>query len=239
FAVAQLQSDFVSAVSHEFRTPLTSLKQFTDLLNESDELPSEERRTFYQAQSRATQRLQRLVESLLDFARIEAGVRRDRRQDLQTAQFIREVVEEFRQEVPAKTFTFDSEIDDGCGVVNADAEALARAIWNLLDNAVKYSGASRNIRVLAAAENGSVAISVRDCGLGIPQHEQNEIFRKFVRGAEARTRGIKGTGIGLAMVQHIVRDHGGAMRLESTPGVGSTFTILLPRKDQHGSHFDC
>jgi signal transduction histidine kinase len=230
FAVVQLQSDFVSAVSHEFRTPLTSLRQFTDLLNESDEFPPEERRTFYQAQARATQRLQGLVESLLDFGRIEAGARRYRKEDLPAACFVRDVVEDFQQEPAARGFTIESEIDEDCGVVNGDLEALTRALWNLLDNAVKYSGDSKTIGITASRENGRVAISVRDRGLGIPPREQDEIFRKFVRGAEARRRGIKGTGIGLAMVQHIVRDHGGWMRLESTPGKGSTFTVLLPRK---------
>lgn len=119
--------------------------------------------------------------------------------------------------------------------MDADPEALTRALWNLLDNAVKYSGESRMIWVSAARRNGSVAISVQDHGLGIPGHEQAEIFRKFVRGAASRVNGIKGTGIGLTMVRQIVAAHGGQVKVESTPGEGSTFTIVIPEAACHAS----
>jgi len=228
FAVAQLQSDFVSAVSHEFRTPLTSLRQFTDLLNDDPDLPSSKRQTFYQAQARATERLRRLVESLLDFGRMEAGARPYRLERLPIAPLARGVVEDFRRDGAPDEFTIEASIDEESGVVDADPDALGRALWNLLDNAVKYSGASRTVFVNVDVRDGSVAISVRDQGLGIPRHEQEAIFEKFVRGAASRTHGIKGTGIGLAMVRHIVRAHGGEVRLESAPGAGSTFTIVLP-----------
>jgi signal transduction histidine kinase len=105
---------------------------------------------------------------------------------------------------------------------------MSLALWNLLDNAVKYSGDSRRVSVSMAANNGSIEIRIQDRGLGVPRDEQHEIFRQFVRGREARKRGIKGTGIGLAMVQHIVRGHDGRVTLESAPGEGSTFTIVLP-----------
>ena len=112
--------------------------------------------------------------------------------------------------------------------MDADPDAVARALWNLLDNAVKYSGAGRRVFVTVGRQNGSLAITVRDEGLGIPRDEQAEIFNKFVRGAASRAHGIKGTGIGLAMVRHIVEAHGGRIHLESVPGEGSTFTIVLP-----------
>ncbi len=228
FAVARLQSDFVSSVSHEFRTPLTSLRQFTDLLSEDDNLPAEKRRSFYQAQTRATERLQRLVESLLDFGRMEAGAHPYRRERLDAAQLVRGVVDDFQREVAAQGFTVECALEQVCGAIDADPDALTRALRNLLDNAVKYSGASRTVWVCLFGESGSIAVSVRDQGIGIPRGEQAEIFRKFVRGNEARAQGIKGTGIGLAMVRHIVEGHGGTVRLESVPGEGSTFTILLP-----------
>jgi signal transduction histidine kinase len=229
FAVAQLQSDFVSAVSHEFRTPLTSLRQFTDLLNDDPDLPAFKRRTFYQAQARATERLRRLVESLLDFGRMEAGARPYRLERVSTAPLVGGVVADFRRDGTPDGFTVEASISEDSSAVDVDPDAFARALWNLLDNAVKYSGSSRTVSVNVEVRDGSVAISVRDRGLGIPRDEHDEIFKKFVRGAASRAHGIKGTGIGLAMVRHIVEAHGGTVRVESAPGEGSTFTIVLPK----------
>ena len=226
-AAATLQSDFVSAVSHEFRTPLTSMKQFTDMLVEDDNLPAEERREFYRAQERATRRLSRLVESLLDFGRMEAGARPYRLQPFDAAEFVRTVVEEFRQEGGCKGFTIECAVPETAVPIDGDREALVQALWNLLDNAVKYSGDSRTVRV--EAEDGDhVSIRVRDQGLGISPAEQRKIFDKFARGSSAVQAGIRGTGIGLAMVRHIVDAHGGRVTAESQPGRGSTFTIELP-----------
>jgi len=229
-AVAQLQTDFVSAVSHEFRTPLTSLRHISELLAEDDDLPAEKRRSFYQAQVRATDRLHRLVESLLDFARMEAGARPYRFQRLEAGAFVQALVEDFREEAGSQGFDLQCRVDAGGHPVDGDPDALARALWNLLDNAVKYSGNERAILVEVARRDASVAISVCDRGLGIPRGEQREIFRKFVRGANARTHGVKGSGIGLTMVRHIVEAHHGVIDLASAPGKGSTFTILLPAR---------
>jgi signal transduction histidine kinase len=109
-----------------------------------------------------------------------------------------------------------------------DQESLALAIWNLLENAVKYSGQCRTIRVGVERQGNLAAISVRDGGLGVSPREQKAIFEKFVRGDAARASGTKGTGIGLALVQRIVDRHGGTIEVESAPGRGSTFTIVLP-----------
>jgi signal transduction histidine kinase len=226
-AAAQLQSDFVSAVSHDFRTPLTSMRQFTEMLVEDDDLPAEKRRAFYRAQERATRRLSRLVESLLDFGRMEAGARPYRREPLDAARLAQSVVDEFRQEASSDGFVIECTAPKERAMVKGDQEALAQALWNLLDNAVKYSGDSRTVRV--EVEAGSrVAVRVRDQGFGIPPSERDQILRKFTRGSGARAHGIKGTGIGLAMVKHIVDAHGGKVLIDSEPGKGSTFTIELP-----------
>jgi signal transduction histidine kinase len=234
-AAATLQTDFVSAVSHEFRTPLTSMKQFTEMLVEDDDLPPEERRAYYRAQERATRRLSRLVESLLDFGRMEAGARPYRREGLDAAGLVRTVVEEFRQEGGCNSFSIEWVVPGGAVPIDGDREALAQALWNLLDNAVKYSGASRTVRVEVEDGGKLAAIRVRDQGLGVPPAERRRIFEKFARGSSAAASGIKGTGIGLAMVRHIVDAHGGKVSLESWPGGGSTFTIELPTSRDRGS----
>ena len=226
-AVARLQSDFVSAVSHEFRTPLTSLAQFTEILNEQEEAPVEKRRIFHEAQARATRRLSRLVESLLDFGRMEAGARPYRLEPLDAAELAEDVVRDFQHEVAGADFTVSYSRPAGDAMVNADREALAQALWNLLDNAVKYSGDSREVRV-EVEKAGEVAIRVRDDGSGIDASEQKQIFRKFARGSAATEHGVKGTGIGLAMVKHIVDAHAGRVTVDSEPGRGSVFTIVLP-----------
>lgn len=227
-AAAQLQSDFVSAVSHEFRTPLTSLRQFTDLLNEQPEPIQDKRRSFHQAQARATDRLQRLVEGLLDFGRMEAGARPYRPAPLDLTALVRRVVDDFRRDGAPPEFAvrFSSAAPELS--VDADADAMARAIWNLLDNAVKYSGESRTVQVHVESAEAGATIAVRDEGIGISPGDHRRIFDKFVRGSDAPDHRIAGTGIGLAMVRHIVSAHGGRVTVESEAAHGSTFRIWLP-----------
>jgi len=226
-AVARLQSDFVAAVSHEFRTPLTALRQFTDMLREHGPVDEERRRLCYDAQARATDRLTRLVESLLDFGRMEAGARPYHFEPLDSCALVRAVVEEFQREVKDAGYRIDVH-GNGSAPIEADREALSRALWNLLDNAVKYSPDDRTVDVGLRRAGDRVAISVRDRGIGIPAGERAAVFSRFRRGEEARARGIRGTGIGLAMVNQIVAAHHGRVDVDSEPGKGSTFTIVLP-----------
>jgi two-component system phosphate regulon sensor histidine kinase PhoR len=174
--------------------------------------------------------LQRLVESLLDFGRMEAGAHPYRLQRLDARELLRRVTDDFASEAAPQGFSIEATIPAASEFVLADPDALSRAVWNLLDNAVKYSGESRTVWIELDQAGGSIAIRVRDRGIGIPRTEQNEIFRKFVRGAEAQKQGVQGTGIGLAMVRHIVEGHRGSVQVESTPGQGSAFTILIPRE---------
>ena len=227
-AVARVQTDFVSTVSHEFRTPLASLKHITELLAERDDMPVERRRTFYDALARNTERLQRLVESLLDFSRMEGGRKAYDLRPLDVGELASRAVAEFRRAAPHDV-TIDLTVDLPAGTrLKGDAASLTNALWNLLDNAVKYSPEGRSIHVSVAPHASGVCIAVRDTGIGIPCGEQRDIFGKFVRGTQARALGIKGTGLGLALVTHIVRAHGGSIELESEEGVGSTFRVVLP-----------
>jgi signal transduction histidine kinase len=225
-AVVQLQSDFVSAVSHEFRSPLTSIRQLSHLLA-SDRVPGDDQRgRVYGALVRESERLHTLVEALLDFGRMEAGSLRYRLEPLDPVQLVTEVTEAFRLNPAALGYSIGLRAEPGLPRVAADREALSRALWNLLDNAVKYSPEHQDIVAEVAGLGSGVAIRVRDQGLGVPSSQRKEIFKKFVRGNPASA--VKGTGIGLAMVEHIVRGHGGRILLDSEPGKGSTFSILLP-----------
>jgi signal transduction histidine kinase len=226
-AVARLQSEFVSAASHELRTPLTSLRQISEMLVSGRIAAEPERRQSYEVLFQATQRLQRLVESLLDFSRMEAAAFRYSFQSVDPRAMVDGVVEEFRRQVTSGheiVVTHAAELP----AIRADRDAIAVAVWNLLDNAVKYSPGRPAIRVETKSEGGILSIAVRDRGIGIDPADRDRIFERFVRGAASLKSNIKGTGIGLSIARHIVRAHGGEIHLESTPGEGSTFTIDLP-----------
>ncbi|MGO4882763.1 MAG: ATP-binding protein [Bryobacteraceae bacterium] len=228
--VARLQSDFVSAVSHEFRSPLTSMRQLSEILAEGRAPGNERRQIYYETLVSETNRLERLVETLLNFGRMEAGSRKYKFEELDASQLAEDVVTTFEREISHSRhieLTFES----NCRI-RADAEALAVALRNLLDNAVKYSPPSAGVRVETKRAGAQIAIYVRDHGPGIAPAERKSIFRKFVRGSAAAALNVKGTGLGLAMAQEIVAAHAGDLRLESEPGKGSTFTILLPAVDR-------
>jgi signal transduction histidine kinase len=226
--VAQLQSDFVSAVSHEFRSPLTSLSGISELLA-NGRLADESRKSqAYAYLQRETGRLKRLVEDLLDFGRMESGRKQYQIEPHDVFGVVRAVVADFREEALAGGFGVELNLDSNAPTVKADEQELRRAIRNLLENAVKYSPECRTVWVEGRVNHRQVAISVRDRGMGIEPREQRVVFQKFVRGAAAKKAGIKGTGIGLSMVRQIVDACGGEIRLESVAGEGSTFTLLFP-----------
>jgi len=226
--VARLQSDFVSAVSHEFRTPLTSLCQLSEMLSKG-RIPTEElRRQSYDILASESARLQKLVESLLDFGRIEARSFRYQYEHFDPVKLVDDLVAEFQKKAASLGYSVELTHTGESPAIHGDREALSLALRNLLDNAVKYSPDCRTVWVEMAREGGRLAIRVRDQGMGIPAPEQKEIFKRFVRGTGSRAANIQGTGIGLAMASHIIEAHDGEIRLESEPGAGSTFTILLP-----------
>lgn len=227
-AVARLQADFVSAVSHEFRTPLTAIAHLTDRLQRDEGLSPERRRQYYDALARDTHRLGRFVETLLDFGRMEAGTASVRLQPDNLESVVTSVVNEFRGDAASAGHQVNLNTAGPPPAVLIDRDSFGRAMWNLLDNAAKYSPADAPIDVDLEKRDGRAVVSVRDRGLGVPIEERRQIFKKFVRGAEHVASGVRGTGVGLAMVDQIVRGHGGEVRLESEVGVGSVFSIVLP-----------
>jgi signal transduction histidine kinase len=234
FAVARLQSDFVSAVSHEFRTPLTSLRHLTELL-EAGTIADEDRprrQQCYRMLARETERLHRMVEGLLEFGRMEARGDDYAFEPVDPAEFVQKIAADFLSEAePRKTHRVEVSTDGvaaGAVIIKANREALGRAVRNLIENGVKYSPESKAVQVRLARRRDRIAIEVHDEGVGIPAAEQKVIFQKFVRGAASKALHVQGTGIGLAMARRIVRAHGGDIHLESEPGRGTTFTIDLP-----------
>ena len=226
--VAQLQTDFVAAVSHEFRSPLAALCQMSEMLA-TDRLASPDlRRQAFIILVRETERLRRLVEGLLDFQRVDAGAEVYHLEPVEIGTFLESLVNGFQESVTASGYTIELRGLPEPMHLQADREALGRAVWNLLDNAVKYSPECRRVWVEVERRYGWLSVTVRDHGLGIPVAEQKDVFEKFVRGADSKARRIKGTGIGLAMVRHIVQAHGGEILLSSRPGEGSRFTMVLP-----------
>jgi len=223
----RLQTDFVAAVSHEFRTPLTSMAQVSEALLDG-RVPPERLAEYYGLQHRENTRLRRLVESILDFGRMESGAREYLFECVNAGGFVTDVGTEFRGH--AQRLGYDVMVHVGTGAVTTtlDRAAMGLAVWNLLDNAVKYSPVERTVWLTASATSQGVEISVRDRGIGIPPSDRRRVFDKFTRGSAAQLSGAKGTGLGLAIVRHIVRAHRGAVTVVSAVGEGSTFTIVLP-----------
>ena len=226
--VARLESDFVAAVSHEFRTPLTAMCHLSEMLEDGDASP-DRLPEYYRALGRESRRLRAMVENLLDFGRIDAGRRTYEFEEVDAITLVAHVAQEYTDRSPSVARRIEQALPGREEIiVRADREALALAVRNLLDNAVKYSPESAPVRLAVDRNNGNVAMSVEDRGAGIGPQERRDIFRKFSRGAAAKALNVKGTGIGLTMADQIVKEHGGRLELESEPGRGSTFTIVLP-----------
>jgi signal transduction histidine kinase len=231
-AAVRVQADFVAAVSHEFRSPLTSMSHIADMLQSGRIAGGDSQARAYDVLVRDTERLRTLVEQLLEFGRFEAGGPVLRLDLLDVADAVRAIVVDFQARVAAEGYRVEYDGPDTPVWLHADREALTMALWNLMDNAVKYSPDAKTIWVRLRADASGVTLDVRDEGLGIPLSEQVTVFTQFVRGAEPKARRIRGTGIGLALVRHIARAHGGDVSVASEPGRGSTFTVRMQaRKD--------
>lgn len=226
--LARMKSDFVSTVSHEFKSPLTSIRQLAEML-QAGRVPSEERRNeYYAILVEQSSRLSTLIANILDLARMEEGKKEFRFEEVEVGSLLEEVLSGARHRVVHAGFEIQAIVDDNLPKVRADKEAISRALSNLLDNAVKYSGEGRAVNVRAFVCEGWLSIAVEDFGVGIPTEELDRVFDRFYRGGDALTRSVKGSGLGLTLVKQVVEAHGGEVQAESAPGRGSTFTIRLP-----------
>lgn len=226
--VARMRAEFVSTVSHEFRSPLAGILQLGEMLLDERVKDDAKKRGYYRMIVQESKRLGNLVENLLDFSRMEEGRKEYSFAPLNTARWLRELAAAFREEAAAHQFTLEADIPDALPEITGDAEALTCAVHNLLDNALKYSPGGKTIWLNAESGNSRVTISVRDQGVGISDQDRNKIFEKFYRVDGKLSRKIKGVGLGLSLVKHIVTAHGGDVECSSRPGEGSIFAIRLP-----------
>ncbi|HYB40958.1 MAG TPA: HAMP domain-containing sensor histidine kinase [Candidatus Methylomirabilis sp.] len=227
--MARLKSDFVANVSHDLKTPLSLIRMFGETL-ELDRVADEAtRREYYGVITRESERLTRLIDNVLDFSRIEGGRQRYDIAPTAVEPIVHEVIETFRHPLVRQGFKVEVDVEPDLPEVPMDAEAVKQALANLVDNAIKYSGERRRLRVSArAGADRSVSIEVADDGVGIPAGETERIFEKFYRVGRSDTQGRRGSGVGLALVKHIAEAHGGWVSVESRLDVGSRFIVHLP-----------
>jgi signal transduction histidine kinase len=227
-ALAKLKSDFVANVSHELRTPLSLIRLYAETLEMGRLTSPEKYEEYFRTIRKESERLSALINNILDFSRIEAGKKEYDFRETNLAELVRTTLEAYRYQIEQNGFEFQENIEDNLPPVRVDREAIARSLLNLVNNALKYSPNEKFIGVKLHRANGSVQLEVVDHGIGIPRSEQPKIFEKFYRVGDPLVHNTKGSGLGLSLVRHIVRAHGGDVRVESAPGKGSKFVIALP-----------
>jgi signal transduction histidine kinase len=229
-----MKSDFVSYVSHELRTPLTSIKMFAELL--AERLPGRDQRAreYVQIIEGESERLQRMVDTILDSAKIDAGGEQYNMRPLHCAALLRDVIRTMKYQLNKEGFRVELAFARTARVkpanayrIHADPDAVREAVLNLMTNAMKYSGESKRIRVSLNRTAHDIRCCVEDRGLGIPAGALHHLFEKFFRDPSLPHR-IQGVGLGLSVVKHIMTAHGGSVEVKSVPGKGSAFTLVFP-----------
>lgn len=230
--VLKIKSDFVSTVSHEFKTPLTSIKALTERLMEGKVKDHAKMNQYFSVISQDTDKLTRLVGNILDFSKIEEGKKEYDFEETDIAEWLDQTVENFRKENLQREIKIHTQIPGDIPHLKIDKNALALAVNNLLDNAIRVSTKKNEIEVIVKKEKNNLIIKVKDYGIGIPHDELDKIFEKFYQGSNAIRLSTKGTGLGLTLVRHTIEAHGGEVFVESKVDQGSTFTLLLPIKNK-------
>ncbi len=225
---ALMRSNFVASVSHELKTPLTSIRAHAETLLMGRTGDAATRSEYLKTIVSESERLQRLVESVLEFSRIEQGRKSYHMQTTCLEQVARAAARTMEYPLAQLGFTLSTVSDGTSPTVVGDPEALTQAILNLLSNAMKYSGRSTHIEMRIGTRNDEAFVDVVDHGIGIPAHDQSRIFERFHRVQSAETAGIAGAGLGLALARHAVEAHRGRIAVVSDLGRGSTFSVCLP-----------
>jgi heavy metal sensor kinase len=217
---------FSADASHELQTPLTILKGEQEVALRSPRNAEEYQRTLKSALEEID-RIAHLVEGLLLLARADAGVLRMDRQPVDLAQLIEEIYGQTKVLADNQTITLRLEHVEPV-TIQGDYDRLRRLLLNLVDNGIKYTRPGGRVTLSVQRDGGRASLQVSDTGIGLSGEEQDRIFQRFYRGAEARTHGQSGAGLGLCIARSIAEAHGGRIEVESTTGQGSTFTVLLP-----------
>ncbi len=225
--VAEMKSTFVSSVSHDLKTPLALIQLFAETLELGRLKNTDRAQEYYRIINSEARKLTRLINNLLDFSKIEAGLRSYTRVPVNLTGLTRGVLESLQSQFQHNQFLVTSHLDGDVPVL-IDPEAAIQAIENLISNAMKYSPEHREIVVDVEREGGYGVIRVTDRGIGVPARLQSKIFHKFYRIHPDAGSGPQGTGLGLAIVDHVMRGHGGFVRVDSEPGRGSAFTLHFP-----------
>jgi len=230
--LARQKTDFVSNVSHELKTPLTSIRMFTEMLAEERVNDPAKRRQFLGIITAETARLTRLINNVLDFARIERGEKNYQFAAFDVAALVSETVESYRPHLEALGFTLRTEIPPEPLTCQGDRDAIAQVLVNLLSNAEKYSGDGKEVVVVLDASSGGFEIRVLDRGLGVLSGCEEKIFDQFYRAHDSLSCGIQGSGLGLTLARQIARAHGGEVAYQAREGGGSCFILKLPHRSQ-------
>jgi signal transduction histidine kinase len=227
-AIAEMRSHFAASVSHELKTPLTSIRMFAEALTMGVQKRPEAQKEYLRTIISESERLSRLLNNVLDFSKIEQGTRTYRFETTSLEEVIHAAEKAMAFPMNQKGFSLKVEVEEGIPTILADRDALEQAVLNLLHNAMKYSGESREI-LLRLRRNGNMAqVDVTDHGIGISEENRGQILGKFFRVPAIENQKIPGTGLGLFIISHIAKSHGGRIEVLSQPGKGSTFSLILP-----------
>jgi len=223
-----MKSDFVSNVSHELRTPLSLIRMFAETLEMGRVRTEKKKNEYYTTIVHESDRLTRLINNILNFSRMESNTRRYNFRPTQLNELIASIVAIYSFQLEQLSFTVHIERSEDLPNISVDEEAIGEALHNLIDNAIKYSGENKFLRIATSHRQNSISIEVEDHGIGISTEHHTKIFEKFYRVSHGIVHTAKGSGLGLAIVQHIIQSHHGTISIISQPQQGSKFIITLP-----------
>jgi signal transduction histidine kinase len=232
--VARLKADFLTHVSHDLKTPLSLIRMYAETLEMGRVAEGAKRQEYYRIITQESERLSQLIENFLDISRIQEGKRPFYLRACDVGPLLDQTLEAFRYQLDRLGFKLDVEIQPDMPEVGMDPDAFRQALANVIDNAVKYSRDRKLIRVEARVWDGELRVSVADQGIGIAPEELPRIFERFYRVTRGDEPSSPGTGLGLTLASHLVEAHGGRVGVESTPGEGSTVTLIFPLGPERG-----